>query len=46
METIVVTAPAEHGLAFSTLAVLAVGILAVGVAAWHIVRSRAHRDRG
>ncbi len=46
METIVVTAPAEHGIAFSTLAVFAIGIVAVGIAAWQIfVRSRTERDR-
>ncbi len=44
MQTVTIAATAEHGLGFSTLAALAVTILAVGVIAWQVVaRMRAFR---
>ncbi|HUN25062.1 MAG TPA: hypothetical protein VMU67_02060 [Steroidobacteraceae bacterium] len=44
METVTIEATAQHGLAFSTLAALAIGLVVVGLIAWQIaVRARAQR---
>jgi hypothetical protein len=46
METITIAATAEHGPSFSTLAVLIVSAIIVGLVGWQVfVRSRSLRDR-
>ena len=47
METITIVAHAEHGFGFSTVALLALSLVVVGLAAWHIhARGGLFRDRG
>ncbi len=47
MQTVTIAATAEHGLGFSTLAVLAISIIVVGLVAWQVVaraRSLRHQE--